>query len=358
MSADIGRRTCARVLLVGAGLLLAAGAVFVLAVLRGPSLAPGQMVSVSTAPEDDERMKPVFSRCDTIECSCACDDPFDPRSKATGGVFDGMCLNTCRTRTALRLSADTVSHLGYFPHTTEVHDRHLYVANVYHLPDTTDPPSFWIARIPVDAVADVMFQVEHAGGVQGHAQMRFRLRANRPAVLAPQRVDTPRQTDTVTNLYYSVEAIGPPGVPYKGDFGFRREYRQRYRLATQLVRASTMIRTLGRPVFQYRLDITNEQANAMLVQALEQGRRADPEERYHTTQNNCALRLFSVIDRVVPPAWYRRPLLWITDNTLFMPTRALRHLRYRGLAGSPFRLANLETELGWEQYVVHTNNDN
>lgn len=347
-----GRRSVLKVLLISAGVLLAVGAALVLIVLRGPSLEPGQLVSVSTAPEGEGQMAPVFSRCDTIECSCACDDPFDPRTRAVGGVFDGLCLNTCRTRTALPLSPDSASLLGYFPDAGADGNRYLYVVNVYHLADTTDTPSFRVARIPRDAVADVIFQVEHAGGVQGHAQMRFRLHSDRPAVLATQLTDVPRETDTVADLYYSVEAIGPPGVPYKGDFGFRREYCQRYRLATQLVRATTMIRTLHRAVLQFRLDISDKQANAMLVRAIEQGRRADPDERYHTTQNNCALRIYSVIDAVVAPAWYRRPLLCITDHTLFMPTRARHHLRYRGLAGEPFQLANLETELGWEEFVA------
>ncbi|MBD3242694.1 MAG: DUF4105 domain-containing protein [Chitinivibrionales bacterium] len=353
MSERQDRRPAIRMLMLGVGLLLAGAIVFVLAVLRGPSLATGQMVSVSTAPAGDDDRPPVFSRCDTIECSCACDDPFDPRTRAIGGQFNGMCLNTCRTRTALPLSADSAAQLGYFPDAADSDERYHYVVNVYHLPDTADTPSFWVARIPRDAVTDAIFQVEHAGGVQGHAQMRFRLHAERPAVLVPQRTEAPRATEMANDLYYSVEAIGPPGVPYKGDFGFRREYRQRYRLTTQLIRATTMIRTLQRAVHQFRLDITGEQACAMLTQAIEQGRQADPDERYHTSQNNCALRIYSIVDAVLPPAWYRRPLLWITDNTLFMPTRVGQHLRYRGLAGTPFRLPNLEVELGWEEHVAN-----
>ena len=78
---------------------------------------------------------------------------------------------------------------------------------------------------------------------------------------------------------------------------------------------------------------------------------ASPDERYHTSQNNCILKVFLVIDRVVPPAWYRKPLLAITNRTLFLPTRAPQHIKYRGLASSDsssFHLPNLEDELGWE----------
>jgi hypothetical protein len=45
-----------------------------------------------------------------------------------------------------------------------------------------------------------------------------------------------------------------------------------------------------------------------------------------------APRSGEMVSLSAPPDWYRRPLLFITDNTLFIPTRGLKHLRYRGLA--------------------------
>lgn len=321
----------------------------VVVILRGPSLRRTQFVSVSTAPEGGPAA-PVFSYCDSIRCACACDDPFDPRVMPDEGAFAGMCLNTCRTRSARLLPAESASAMGYFPDAA-AGDGCLYVYNVYHLPDTADTPSFHVARVPVDAVSEAIFQVEHAGGLQGHAQMRFHLKADRPAILVPQRTSVDRAETAVGDLYYSVEALMPPGVPYKGDYGFRREFFQRYRMATQLVRAKTMIRRLRRRVWQYRLDVSESQLAQLLLVALEQATNADPDERYHTSQNNCALRIYSVIDRVVPPAWYRRLLLWLTDNTLFMPTRMPEHLRYRGLSSERLRLPNLEVELGWEHLL-------
>jgi hypothetical protein len=80
--------------------------------------------------------------------------------------------------------------------------------------------------------------------------------------------------------------------------------------------------------------------------AIRQSEDTDPYERYHTTQNNCVLKLFAILDSICPAPWYRRPLLSVTNQTLFMPTRAEHHLRYRGLL-SDSALQNLEVELGW-----------
>jgi hypothetical protein len=312
----------------------------------------GEMVSLSAPPEGDTGIAPTFRLCDTIPCSCACDDPFDPRTIPDTGVYRGLCLNTCHLRSAKLLDAAALGRYGYFAPEEDAGVR--YAANLYHGDSATGTAAFYAGRIPLDGIAEVLFQVEHAGGVQGHAQLRFIFAPDKPVLLVPQRMTARRCTLRVWDLYYSVEANGPPGVPYKGDYGFRQEYFQTYRLTTQYSRASRIIRELHHRVWQYRIALTARQKRNVMAAALEQASSAHPNERYHTTRNNCVLALFRVLDNARPVPWYRRPLMLITDNTLFMPTRAPRHLKYRGLADSDearFHVQNLETEFGWGRFI-------
>jgi hypothetical protein len=324
--------------------------VVLIAALRGPSLPPDRFVSVSAPPEQGPDHTPFFTLCDSIPCSCACDDPYDPRLKAPAdGPFAGQCLNTRLRRSAKRIEPDEAARRGYYPE-ARADDGRLYMVNVYHADSLTGRGSFYVARVDTARLRDVVVQVEHAGGIQGHGQFRFRFTDVNAVRLVPQRTDLARCTIEVADLFYSVEAQAPAGIPYKGDYGFRRHYVQTHRLATMAARARVMIKLLHRPVRQYALDPARLSPAAVFTAALTQSSTADPHERYHTTRNNCVLKLYRILDRVSPPAWYRRPLLWLTDQTLFMPTRAPRHLRYRNLLATE-QPPNMEVELGWEEFV-------
>jgi len=153
----------------------------------------------------------------------------------------------------------------------------------------------------------------------------------------------------------TAEALAPPGVPYKGDFGMQRQYHVAYRLESLYGRAWTMIRALGRPVWQYRLRLTPVQAAAVFGQVV---RRAQAEATATSTirrRTTASRRCSTQVDRGAPSASWRWPLLLFTNRTLFLPTRAPEHLRYRGLADSDstrFHMPDLEVELGWQKYVA------
>jgi hypothetical protein len=51
------------------------------------------------------------------------------------------------------------------------------------------------------------------------------------------------------------------------------------------------------------------QKGAILREAIDHSTHADPWERYHTTQNNCVLAIFGVLDRSIAVPWYRLPLV-------------------------------------------------
>ncbi len=342
--------------LICSGLLILLALGFIVYIIHGPSLKQSRMISISAPPEGDPDAEPVFSFCEDIKCACSCDDPFDPRTVVDSGVYEGLCLNTCLIRSVLLISPEEVARLGYFePKGKAGNDvQVIFTANIYHQDNDSCLPDFFIGRIEPNGVKEVIFQVEYGGGLHGHAQMRFRFSTDKPVVLVPQGTERERIEISVTDLYYSVEALAPPGIPYKGDYGFRRQYFQRYRMTTQYVRAKRMIKELNHRVWQYKLDLTPEQKAAVLYKAIEQAKNASPYERYHTAKNNCVLGLYRAIDPVISPSWYRKILMYVTNKTLFMPTRMPRHLRYRGIAAKKeetFHLPNLEVELGWEEYI-------
>lgn len=329
------------------------GLTFIIWALHGPSLDSDQIVSVSSTPSINQNADPYFKHCDTIDCSCDCNDPFDPRIKSGKGEFEGKCLNSCIVRTALQIADTLAFKYGYLDKVAKSNKEYKYLVNVNHI-DKYQKEDFYVAAVNTKAVKKVMFVVEHAGGVKGHAELRFVFDSLNPVILIPQKTDSEKEIDSTYSLIYSVEAIMPPGVPYKGDYGFREEFFQRYRICSIEYKSDLVIKKLGRRVWQYAINITDDQKTKMVEAAINFATKADPNERYHTGKRNCALRAFDVVNKESKIAWYRKPLLLITNNTLFLPTRAFKHLKYRGLISGKMEdyfSSNLEVELGWEEYI-------
>lgn len=337
-------------------IVIGLGLTVIIWALHGPSLDSDQVVSVSSTPSINGEVDPYFKYCDTIDCSCDCNDPFDPREKAGEGEFEGKCLNSCIVRTVKEIPETLAYQYGYIDKLKSNSISYLnpiYLANVNHLAES-GKEDFRIAVVNPDAVNDVFFVVEHAGGIKGHAELRFTFDKKNTITLIPQIDGSDELIDHTTDLVFSVEAIAPPGVPYKGDYGFREEFYQRYRMCSLDYKAHIVIKKLHRRVWQYRLDVSKEEKINMFKYAVKMANSADPNERYHTAKRNCALRAFDVIKGGSKISWYRKPLLFITNNTLFLPTRAEKHLGYRGLLSakkSDNNAKNLEAELGWEEHI-------
>lgn len=337
-------------------IIIGGGLTVVIWALHGPSLDEGQLVSVSSTPNIDGNTDPYFAFCDSIDCSCDCDDPFDPKIKSGEGAFAGKCLNSCVVRTVKEIPETLAFKHGYIDRIKDnsvKYSNSKYLVNVSHRPMDKDE-MFYVALLDPEKVRDVLFVVEHAGGLKGHAELRFSFDKSSPVTLIPQRTESEQIVDHTSDLIFSVEAIAPPGVPYKGDYGFREEFFQRYRMCSIESKAYTVIKKLHRRVWQYRLNASKEEKIKMFKYAVSMANNADPNERYHTAKRNCALRAFDVINGGSKISWYRKPLLLLTNNTLFLPTRAEKHLAYRGLLNSKVGKSstkNLEVELGWEEYV-------
>jgi hypothetical protein len=306
-------------------------------------------------PAADSLLTPVFAECAGDTCSCACDDPFDPRIRVPEGDFTGKCLNTCRQRSVLILRTDQQNQYGYFSDSmVQAAGASLTLVNVSHADSVTGERLFCAALIPLAGVRDVLVNIEFSGGPRAHSQLRFRFGPESPVVLVPQRTGVPRRVWLERDLVFTAEALAPPGTAYKADYAMRGQYYQCFRFETLYPRADRMIRDLRRPVGQVRLDIQPDQATRVLLAAAGIADSLQYSVKYHTTTRNCVLEVFTAIDRGVGVSWWRRPLLLLTNRTLFAPLRTPRHLRYRSLAArrqQDFVHPNLEAELGWEQWV-------
>ena len=118
------------------------------------------------------------------------------------------------------------------------------------------------------------------------------------------------------------------------------------------VRAKKMIIEDHHRVRQYRLDLNEQERKEVFLGFLDISTQLKHEDRYHTISNNCMLAIFNVLDERIRIAGPRKAITKITGRTLFMPTKAPRHLRRRGLKKrANFQLVNLEEELGWEKHI-------
>jgi hypothetical protein len=315
----------------------------------GRNLKTDPNVNLSAPPPANPAVPTVFARCDTIPCSCSCDDPFDPRTIPLAGDFAGMCLNTCEQRSVQRLSQRQAAAGEYFKDSCD-DSNVVFAANVADF-DAHGDLCFYVARIPLSSITTIIMQIEHAGGIQAHAQLRIVFSRDNPVNIVSQRKNVPREEKKTTDITFSVEALAPPGVPYKGDYGFRSHYFQAYRLTTLAVRARKMIKQDHHHVWQYQLALSGHDKAAIMDGLIGLGTKWAHSNHYHTTKNNCVLELFRVIDSRATIPWFRRLYASLWNNTLFLPTKAPSHLKHRGLNPrnrDDFRLPNLEVELGWQ----------
>lgn len=307
-------------------------------------------INLSGPPEPVPGVSPVFEKCPKIPCSCSCDDPFDPRVMPGEGDFVNKCLNTCEQRSVLRLTHEQVAEHGYFD--VDRNDSGVvYAAHINHY-DSNNELQFYVAKIPLNSLREVILQIEHIGGPFSHSQMRFSFEKENPVVLVPQRTGSAREEVRIHELTFSAEVLAPPGIRYKGDYAFKSEYFQSYRLTSMEVRAKKMIIEDHHRVKQYRLDLKEQEKIDVFLGFLDLGTKGKHKDKYHTISNNCIIALFSVLDDRIHVPLPRRVISRIRGRTLFMPTKAPKHLRRRGLKKrGHFQLANLEEELGWKEHI-------
>lgn len=237
---------------------------------------------------------PTFINSNTA-CICNSKDPFDPRAKMPNGPFKGQCINSCEQRTIKLLSATEAAPYRPLP-------GMLVIANVSH------KKKFWVAKVPPNAVEDVIFQMEQIlnSCPLCHSQLRFRFKPGSEITLVPQTTREDPTEIRLTDIVYSVEATGIPGTGFDPASALLNLFGLSYRLVSLEDRAERMIATDKHQVEQLKLALQPEEKQKLLENAITQADRAGMELMYSLFDRNCTTELFKIIDRSVQDDAYRR----------------------------------------------------
>lgn len=255
-------------------------------------------------------------------------DPYAPRVYMAKGPSRNEPIDLSEKRSIeIVTKPDEIARYGGNPKTEIV------VANVFH------QGQFWVARIPKDAVDDVITQDQRKKGLlidAFHEQLRFDFKKGKEAILIPQRVGQAPTTDRLSSLVISVEATG--GRDY--DYGAIKGVTDGFAVA---VCARSLEAAYERGVIgynndfkQYRIRFNKKTAEAdkqnVLMQALLRGTREGTGGVFNMLTNACITGAFGFIDRAVGTQynWFQR-LLVRTIAAAHIPWLTRLYLQARGL---------------------------
>lgn len=143
-------------------------------------------------------------------CRDSVNDPFDQPHRYSFGRYEGMCINSCKFRSA---------------HTEPVTQRpgSLKVGNIFH------KKAFWHTEINLHNVERAYFVFEEFRPNINHTAIRFQLR--QPVLLKPQNAPN-KKPFYVSSLLVSPEGIPARGTKYNFVDGILGNYTLVYRLIT------------------------------------------------------------------------------------------------------------------------------
>jgi len=215
---------------------------------------------------------------------------------------------------------------------------------------------FWRAEIPLDAVDQVFGQVFNfsqprtRSGKDGpelklnarglpkrklpmlnHLQSRFTFHADRPVQLAPIHSDA-GETREVTDIVYSIEATGPPGITFNfrdavgGNLVCAHRMLSTQEMAFERIAVENMLITQS-PA----LALEPAEKRVLLVKSLQRSHQAGMNERYYMLRccgtNNCTSNPFVILDDVVQYTWPQ----WLGSQLYRLPLHPRFYLWVRGL---------------------------
>lgn len=224
------------------------------------------------------------------ECVCDPNDPFDPRAKMPKGFFKGKCLS-CQQRSVKLLTSAEAAPYKPSPGMT-------VFANFNH------KGKFWVAKIPQDAVEDVIFQIQYfnilPSPYSAHGQIRFRLKPGYEAILMPQPRNQVPTEIRLRDFVYSANAIWVrSGVwdPVTGLIDF-------YAVAHEMIALEDKIQDALKYPFTDRIEpirlaLTPKQKQQLLLNAISQGERDRTNLMYDTLKRNCTTESLRVIDSTI-----------------------------------------------------------
>jgi hypothetical protein len=277
----------------------------------------------------------AVSRADD-SCVCNPADPFDPRSDAImpAGPYKGQCQDSCVKRSMRPLTDDeSRAYGGPTP-------GYVFAAN------TQIEGRFYVAKIPVNGVKDVIAQVEHfpPEAIAAHTQLRFQFKDR--VELLPQAAGSKDPVVYTRDLVFSGEYAAPQHVPFDLVKGELNHFAINYRLMDLKFKYDYMVERQGHRVDQYRLKLSRGEKSGMLKGAFGIATKAGMHTMYNTLANSCTTEMFHVIDlgldkRIHPgPGRLGRAEEAVALNR--MPIWSPAGLRKRGIIDASSKLDDLK----------------
>ncbi len=236
---------------------------------------------------------------------------------------------------------------------------------------------YWLASVPLDCVANVYGQAfnfsrpktrktpegpetiydetgmpKRSLSSVNHLQCRFVLCDQSAVKLYPldtvpvndaaiteddaSHLDELEPTHRVTDLVYSIEAVGPPGIT----FGFWSGLRGQLLCTHRFISTEEMVFERIAVESQYvtespALPITNDEVNELFRKAILRSDQAGLNERYYLYRvcgtNNCTSNPFQILDRTVKYSFWN----WLGSLLYRIPFNPRFYLRIRGLDADP-----------------------
>ena len=250
---------------------------------------------------------------DADKCSYDPADPFEPRARFTKGPWKGECLDT-KTRRPVKVLIEP-----------DEHSTTLELANVFH------DDGYWLASVPIKAVAGVYFQLEYFPAVvpAGHTQLRIEF--HEPVKLVGHSLWNLGQQAEIYNLVLSAEAVPRVGDSYDLIKGMQDHFGLALRVTSLAARYESMVVEQGHHVEQWILQMTEEEKEEILVFYAYESEALGLETTYHTLFRNCTNELIRNLDGVVDYTVGENIKKFLTKVTEFYPNIIRAALIARGL---------------------------
>ncbi len=217
--------------------------------------------------------------------ACALADRFEPSGVVPAGPFAGRRIDTSFTRSLKLLDPEEAASFGPAP-------GERLVANVLH------EGRFWIARIPTESLAEVIYQYEDVPGGLGHGQIRLLFSSQVPLIpQVPSRDSTPR---AVSDLTFTADGTPPVGVDRPAGHWPLEQYPIAYRLMSTAAKVRIMTDAKGmHRVRQYRIEADRAAKERVLDEILRVGTGAGTRRMFNLIVRNCTNESIGILDRTL-----------------------------------------------------------
>lgn len=190
---------------------------------------------------------------------------------------------------------------------------------------------FWYARVPDNAVEEVIFQVEYFPAIvpAAHTQLRFRFKEGRELVLSPQGTADLPKVAKIRDLVFSGEATFAADQPQKYDLvkGMFNHFALSLRVLSLQAKAAQMVTERGHQVRQILVKLSDAEKQRVFRDALKRSHAAGMSRMYNTVLKSCTTEVFDLLDDNVHYALFNR-LFAFLDR---IPTNSYWYLWLRGL---------------------------